>query len=80
MSGGLESDINIVKPPAMLFVDHPQAGPESHVVAYFGSMGDTYEIWDPLDGRIHMDRERLITCWHGRALELRRSGSSPGSP
>ncbi|MFC1573444.1 cysteine peptidase family C39 domain-containing protein [Candidatus Eisenbacteria bacterium] len=65
-----EEDISVVKPPAMLFVDHPQAGAESHVVAYFGPKGDTYEVWDPLDGPIHMDPERLSACWHGRALEL----------
>lgn len=68
-----DADIDVVRSPAMLFVDHPQTGPESHVVAYFGSSGGAYEIWDPLEGRIHMDRTRLLAYWHGRGVELRYS-------
>jgi hypothetical protein len=55
--------------PAMLFVDDPVAGPESHAVALVSrTTGGVCEVWDPLDGRHEMTPEKLRKIWHGKTL------------
>jgi hypothetical protein len=66
-----ESDLNVVNLPALLFVDHPATGPESHAVGYMGNVGVKAEIWDPLSGKVLMGAEELRKIWHGRAIEMR---------
>jgi hypothetical protein len=53
-------------PVAMLFIDHPTAGPESHAVARFAHAG-TVEVWDPLTGS-PISAPSLARNWHGRAV------------
>lgn len=55
--------------PAMLFVDHPAIGPESHAV-FLRQRDGRREVWDPLGGRISL--KSLCSRWRGRALECRR--------
>jgi hypothetical protein len=58
-----------LRAPAMLMIDHPLAGPESHAVAYMGTVQGEVEIWDPLDGRRMLTPEALGAIWSGRAIE-----------
>jgi len=67
-----ESDLNAVNSPALLFVDHPATGQESHAVGYMGRVGVKVDIWDPLSGKLLMDVEELRKIWHGKAIEIRR--------
>ncbi|MGA1791608.1 MAG: cysteine peptidase family C39 domain-containing protein [bacterium] len=66
-----DCDPEKVTPPAMFFVGHPMAGPESHVVAYMGFCEDKAEIWDPLQGKIYMNKKDLSRIWEGRGIEVR---------
>jgi protein-S-isoprenylcysteine O-methyltransferase Ste14 len=54
--------------PAMLFVDHPAAGPESHAVALV-QVGPQIEVWDPLVGKVFLSADGLAAIWHGRAVD-----------
>lgn len=60
--------VTALTPPAMLMIDHPAAGPESHAVTYMGMVGDEAEIWDPLDGRRMLTPDALSAIWSGRAI------------
>ncbi len=61
--------LNELAAPAMLFVDHPVIGPESHALFMRARAGER-EVWDPLGGRISL--ESLCSRWRGRALACRR--------
>jgi len=58
--------------PAMLFVDHPATGPNSHAVAMMDNTDGLVTIWDPLGGPTRMRPETLLRVWHGFALEFRK--------
>ena len=62
----VEDGLDGIAAPAMLFIDHPAAGPESHAVARFAHAG-TIEVWDPLTGS-PISARRLAESWHGRAV------------
>lgn len=62
------SDLSRIRPPAMLFVDHPAVGSEGHVVAYFGMSGQNFEIWDPLVGKTFWSKQRVQEVWHGNGI------------
>jgi predicted double-glycine peptidase len=64
------SSFRDVASPAMLFVDHPATGAESHVVALASSNREHAEILDPLSGRLWMTEAQLREIWHGKALEV----------
>ena len=64
-------DLLEVRPPAILFVDHPSVGSEGHAVAYFGPDGDGFEIWDPLVGKRRWASARVWEVWHGAGIECR---------
>ena len=66
-----DRDPEKVSTPAMFFVGHPMAGPESHVVAYMGFYENRAEIWDPLQGKISMTKNDLSRIWEGRGIEIR---------
>ena len=59
-----------VHTPAILFVDHPATGPESHVVVLAACQDGQAEILDPLSGRYRMSYALLRTVWHGKAMEV----------
>jgi hypothetical protein len=59
-----------LKVPAMIFIDHPSAGEESHAVAYMGNHLDSAEIWDPLEGKRFVTSQQLKKIWHGRGIEF----------
>lgn len=63
--------------PAMLMIDHPLAGPESHAVTYVGRAGERFEIWDPLEGRRLFDEAALTAHWSGRAIECAWETEAP---
>jgi hypothetical protein len=63
------AEVARLRVPAMLFVDHPSAGPESHAVAAFEREGEI-RVYDPLTGS-PIGAEVLARSWHGRAVECR---------
>lgn len=64
-----DSDAGQLAVPAMVFVDNEEIGPESHAVAFMGIHNGQWEIWDPLEGRVHYSNEQLKRIWHGKSLE-----------
>jgi len=56
-----------LRTPAMLFVDHPSAGSESHAVAALQRDG-AIAVYDPLTGT-PMGSDVLAGSWHGRSVE-----------
>ena len=54
--------------PALLLVDHPTAGYESHALLYRQPQGDRFELWEPMDGRLLMTEAQIATFWHGRGV------------
>ena len=58
-----------VRTPAVLFVDHPSVGSEGHAVGYFGRVGELYEIWDPLVGKVLWSEPKSRERWHGNGIE-----------
>ncbi|MBI5501034.1 MAG: hypothetical protein HY907_12385 [Deltaproteobacteria bacterium] len=67
-----DADPTAVAAPAMLFVDHPATGPESHAVAFVGMDGDQALVVDPLYGLRKQTPEHLRARWHGHGLECSR--------
>lgn len=61
-------------PPAMIFVDNPFSGPESHAVAFLGMEGDQARIWDPLTGISRYPAPVLATFWKGHGIEFDAPG------
>jgi len=55
--------------PAVLIVDHPETGRESHAIAYIATRQDMFEVWDPTHGRALMSEEELEQIWHGVVIE-----------
>ena len=63
------NQISRINFPALLFVDHPSAGHESHALLYRQPQGDRFELWEPMGGRLVMTEEQIATFWHGRGVE-----------
>ncbi|MBU0550786.1 hypothetical protein KKF91_16130 [Myxococcota bacterium] len=63
--------------PAILFVDHPTAGAESHAVLYVGARDGIVEYLDPVDGRHRVEPSVLKAIWPGRAVECQRGAPWP---
>lgn len=57
--------------PAMLFVDHPAIGPDSHAVLHVARRDGQHEVWDPAVGRLMFSAEGLSAIWRGRAITCR---------
>lgn len=64
--------IDLVVPPALLWVDDPVAGKEKHAVAYFGKQDSNYEVWDPLKGKLLLSPPEVSRLWHGKGIEVSR--------
>ena len=65
-------DPYLIKPPAILSVDLPETGPESHAIYFKGIEPDVRGravIYDPLYGRRLMSIEQLKSVWRGTGLE-----------
>lgn len=58
--------------PAIVFIDHPETGPESHAVAYMGPALDRFEIWDPLLGRKFFTAAEMTGQWAGHGVTCRK--------
>jgi len=56
---------------AILVVDHPLTGRESHVVVYCGRTNQTSIVRDPLRGELLLSDRELRAVWHGRLIECR---------
>lgn len=67
------TDIRGFAAPAMLFVDFPSLGPESHAVAFMGLSEGQAEIWDPMAGKRMYSLSSLGKIWHGKGLECSRN-------
>ncbi len=65
-----DANPEMLHPPAMIFIDHPETGPESHAVVYAGFTGGKAEIWDPLIGKRFLPKSKLANIWHGRGIEF----------
>ena len=63
------NQISRINFPAVLFVDHPSAGHESHALLYRQPKGDRFELWEPMGGRLVMTEKQIATFWHGRGVE-----------
>ncbi len=57
-----------VKPPAIIFIDHPAIGKDGHAVVYFGFKGGKFEIFDPLKGRKKVSKEEISKIWNGNGI------------
>ena len=66
-----DADATGLKLPAMLFIDHPMTGPESHAVALMVASASQAEVWDPLYGKRLFTPQELAKRWHGFAIECR---------
>ncbi|MCA9061877.1 MAG: hypothetical protein KDA96_02430 [Planctomycetaceae bacterium] len=71
---------NELSPPAILSIDHPATGPESHAVLLRQIHAEkrplqppviSFEIWDPLRGAYFLTPQEIDTVWHGAAFECR---------
>ena len=60
--------------PAILIVDHPGAGPESHAVAVvkYDPQKKAVEIWNPLSGSTMMTQPQLRSIWSGHGIACRK--------
>lgn len=60
--------------PAILIVDHPGAGPESHAVLAirFHPDKEVLEIWNPLTGSQMLTQARLRQIWRGHGIACRK--------
>lgn len=56
--------------PAMLFVDHPSTGSESHLMVLFGVRDHVCDLSDPLVGKLRIPEKKLRSMWRGKALEV----------
>jgi len=61
--------------PAILIVDHPGAGAESHAVAAvkYDAEKKTLEIWNPLTGSEIMTRAELKRIWSGHGIACEKT-------
>jgi predicted double-glycine peptidase len=70
-----------LRAPALLYIDHPDAGSEGHVVVLTEVDGDRLEIWDSLVGIWSVSMDAFATMWHGRGFlvsgQVRANGSAP---
>ncbi|MEM7262241.1 MAG: cysteine peptidase family C39 domain-containing protein [Planctomycetota bacterium] len=62
--------IDALTTPAILFVDHPVTGKESHAVALVDRREEAFVIWDPLIGETVLSEDDLRRLWHGYVVEL----------
>jgi len=66
---GQYKELKDVKPPAILFVNHPSVGVDGHAVVYFGLKDDgRYKIWDPLKGKIELSQKDIKDIWNGNGI------------
>ena len=58
--------------PAILIVDHPKAGKESHAIAALSYLqgGQTLIIVDPLQGTRMIKKQELAKIWHGHGIQV----------
>jgi hypothetical protein len=61
--------------PAILIVDHPGVGPESHAVAAlrYDTEKKALEIWNPLTGPESKTREELKRIWSGHGIACQKT-------
>lgn len=55
---------------ALVTVDHPQTGPDSHAVVLVSASIDTVHLIDPLQGRLKMSAEDFQEIWHGQVVTI----------
>jgi len=81
---GIDGELRRVEPfelarlesPAILFVDHPATGRESHSIVYLGPADhtrDEHQVIDPLHGRLIMGNWELEAIFHGSMIRLESS-------
>ncbi len=58
-----------LKLPALLLVDHPATGSESHAVVVLERKEGCCTVIDPLVGKVRISSQRLSSVWRGRAIE-----------
>jgi len=62
--------LNKIEPPAIIYIDHPSLGVESHAVAYLDYNDTSYKIWDPLQGAKVILKSKMNHIWHGNGIKV----------
>ena len=62
-----------IKPPAILFVNHPVIGKDGHSVVFLGIKKGLFKIWDPLQGEKLLSKEDIENIWNGNGLRCFKS-------
>ena len=68
-----DADANKLNAPAIILIDHLEAGPESHAVGLIKHLDGKVEIWDPLRGKSTPEVKRLKGVY-GTAKRLKLAG------
>lgn len=66
------STLDQIDTKAILFIDR-QGGYENHSVAYFGKVGDRYQLFDPMDGIRLLSSKEVERIWHGNGIKISQS-------
>jgi len=62
--------LNKIEPPAIIYIDHPSLGVESHAVAYLDYNYTSYKVWDPLQGTRVILKSEMNHIWHGNGIKV----------
>ncbi len=65
---GQYKELKEVKPPAIIYINHPAVGEDGHAVVYLGIKNGIYKIWDPLRGESFMSDEKAKKDWNGNGI------------
>lgn len=65
------NQLSSLSQPAILFIDYPGLGPDSHAVAFLPTKTQKIRIIDPLSGGYEFDVNRFPWKWRGHLLECR---------
>jgi ABC-type bacteriocin/lantibiotic exporter with double-glycine peptidase domain len=69
--------LNKIEPPAIIYIDHPSLGVESHAVAYLDYNNTGYKIWDPLQGIRVITDNNMNHIWHGNGIKIYSPTKAP---
>jgi len=64
--------LKTLTPLAIIYIDYPNLGKESHTVVYLGYKDGIYHIWDPLKGYRDIPQKQMDSIWHGNGIEVYR--------
>jgi hypothetical protein len=62
-------DLAVLRRPAILFVDYPGLGPDSHAIVFLPKGAGHLALVDPLRGLYDESAEALAARWRGRLVK-----------